>query len=161
LNLLAQSAESPKKGGRSCLSKFIFGRESEEEHFSIVKRKKWWEKTPLFSAWLLYKKDQEYAKKFKCNDNIIKVVENVSQVYITIGLYLSIFFFYFTALLIPMTEGDCCLTGHDVTVFFYYAIYAIVSGVMELGFLFYLQAKVGDENDLHVNKFHVWKIVGG
>jgi hypothetical protein len=27
LNLLSQSAESPKKGGRSCLSKFIFGRE--------------------------------------------------------------------------------------------------------------------------------------
>jgi hypothetical protein len=48
-----------------------------------------------------------------------------------------------------------------VTVFFYYAIYAIVSGLMELGFLFYLEAKVGDENDLHVNKFHVWKIVGG
>lgn len=98
---------------------------------------------------------------FKCNDNIIRVVENVSQTYITFGLYLSIFFFYFTALLIPMTEGDSCLNGHRVTVFFYYAIYAVLSGVMELGFLFYLQAKVGDENDLHVNKFHVWKIVGG
>jgi hypothetical protein len=48
-----------------------------------------------------------------------------------------------------------------VTVLFYYAIYAIVSGVMKLGFLFYLQAKVGDENDLPVNKFQVWEIVGG
>jgi hypothetical protein len=75
---------------------------------------------------------------FKCNDNIIRVVENVSQVYITVGLYLSIFFFYFTALLIPMTEDDSCLKGHDVTVFFYYAIYAVCSGLMELGFLVYL-----------------------
>jgi hypothetical protein len=47
LTLLAQSPEA-KRGGRSCLSKFIFGRESEEEHFIHAKRRKWWEKTPFF-----------------------------------------------------------------------------------------------------------------
>jgi hypothetical protein len=60
-----------------------------------------------------------------------------------------------------MTEGDSCLKGHDVTVFFYYAIYAVSSALMELGSLWYLERKVGDINDMHVNKFHVWKIVGG
>lgn len=54
MTLLAQSSEPAKKGGRSCLSKFIFGRELEEEHFIHAKRRKWWEKTPFFSAWQLY-----------------------------------------------------------------------------------------------------------
>jgi hypothetical protein len=98
---------------------------------------------------------------FKCNENIINGVENVSQIYITIGLYLSIFFFYFTALLIPMTEEDSCQNGHSVTVFFYYAIYAVSSGLMQLGSLLYLENKVDNLEDLHVNKFHIWKIVGG
>ena len=99
---------------------------------------------------------------FKCNENILSNVESISQRYVTIGIYLSVVFFYLTALLIPMTEGaNSCQTGQKMTVFFYYAIYAISSVMMELVFCVYLQRKVDDKDVLRFNKFHLWKIVTG
>jgi hypothetical protein len=47
-------------------------------------------------------------------------------------------FYYLTALLIPLTEEDSCKNGHDRTLFYYYAIYAIFSGIMELVLSFYI-----------------------
>lgn len=48
-----------------------------------------------------------------------------------------------------------------MSVFFYYAIYAVASGVMEIVFAFYLQKKVDSSDALRINKFHLWKIVSG
>lgn len=107
------------------------------------------------------KSNKEDARMFKCNENILTNVESVSQRYISFGVYFSILFFYLTSLIIPMTEGDSCTNGHDVSVYFYYAIYAISSAVMELIFCIYLQRKVDDKEALRVNKFHLWKIVSG
>ena len=98
---------------------------------------------------------------FKCNENILSNVESVSQRYVTIFIYCSAFFFYLTALLIPMTEGDSCSNGHKTSVFFYYAIYASLSGILEIVFAVYLQKKVDDKDALSVNKFHLWKIISG
>jgi hypothetical protein len=81
---------------------------------------------------------------------------------VTWGLYLSIFFFYFTALIIPLTEDyDSCTYGHENKVFYYYAIYAIASSVIEVIFCIYLERVIDDKEILEFNKFHVWKIVAG
>jgi hypothetical protein len=106
--------------------------------------------------------NQAYARLFKCNENILSKVESVSQRYITIFIYMSAFFFYLTALLIPMTEEiDSCKNGHEYSVFFYYAIYAFISGITEVALAVYLQRKVDDKEALSVNKFHLWKVVTG
>lgn len=116
----------------------------------------------LLRIWDDYKRNKEDARMFKCNERILSEVESISQRYITIFIYLSAFFFYLTALLIPMTEKvDSCTNGHEMTVFFYYAIYAVLSGVSELVLAVYLQRKVDDREALEVNKFHLWKIVSG
>ena len=47
--------------------------------------------------------NEKDARLFKCNENVLSNVESVSQRYITIFLYVSAFFFYFTALIIPLT----------------------------------------------------------
>lgn len=150
--------EEEKKIVKVCnfFKMIIFGRETEEDA-----KKKWWERCILYKFKQNYDNGKLFAKSFKCNENIINKVENVSQKYITIGLYVSIVFFYFTALLIPLTESDSCKNGHQTSVFFYYGIYAILSSIMELVFAIYLQKKVEDPENLHLNKFHMWKIVAG
>lgn len=112
--------------------------------------------------WREWKANQAEARMFKCNENILSNVESVSQRYVTIFIYVSVFFFYFTALLIPMTEkSNTCQNGHEYSVFFYYAIYASLSGILEIVFAVYLQRKVDDKEALSVNKFHLWKVVSG
>lgn len=69
--------------------------------------------------------------------------------------------YYLTALLIPLTEEDSCKNGHDRTLFYYYAIYAIFSGIMELVLSFYIQKVVNDPALFKVTKFHLWKLVSG
>lgn len=88
-------------------------------------------------------------------------METVSQRYVTVFIYLSVFFFYLTALLIPLTEGDSCKNGHSDSTFFYYNIYAVMSAVFELVMILYLQRRVDDGEILQVNKFHLVKIVTG
>ena len=80
-----------------------------------------------------YRKNEADARTFKCNEKILTNVESVSQRYITIFIYASVFFFYFTALLIPLTEeSDSCIMGHSDSVYYYYGIYMIVSTIMEI-----------------------------
>jgi hypothetical protein len=76
-------------------------------------------------------------------------------------MYTSVFFFYLTAILIPLTEGATCKEGPLVSVYFYYAIYVFSSAVLELVFIVYLQTKVDDKDALRVNKYHLWKIISG
>lgn len=85
-----------------------------------------------------YDEEKKFARLFKCNDKILTDVENVSQKYISIWIYISTLFYYLTALLIPLTEDNSCKNGHDKKLFYYYAIYAIFSGVMELVLSFYI-----------------------
>ncbi len=78
------------------------------------------------------------ARLFKCNEKILTEVENTSQQYISVWIYISTFLYYLTALLIPLTEEDSCKNGHDRNLFYYYAIYAIFSGAMEVALCFYI-----------------------
>lgn len=100
------------------------------------------------------------ARTFKCNENVLTEVESVSQKYITIFLYVSTFFYYLTALLIPLTEGESC-AGHKTEVFYYYFIYIVISSAGELGCLIYLQKMINQPDILRVNKFHLTKIITG
>ena len=83
------------------VGKFFFGTQTESESTFFVKR--------FINS---MKENEADARLFKCNENILSNVESVSQRYVTIGLYVSVFFFYFTALIIPMTEGNSCIHGH-------------------------------------------------
>lgn len=105
--------------------------------------------------------NEKDARLFKCNENVLSNVESVSQRYITIFLYVSAFFFYFTALIIPLTDGDSCSSGSKSNVFFYYFIYMVISSVFELVFTVYLQKMVGEKDILRLNKFHLTKIITG
>jgi hypothetical protein len=85
----------------------------------------------------------------------------VSQKYISMWMYISTLLYYFTALMIPLTEEDSCKNGHDRKLFVYYAIYAIFSGIMEVLICFYIERVVDDKDIFKVSKFHLWKIISG
>ena len=57
------------------------------------------------------------ATTFKCNDNILTNVESISQKYVTLALYLSIFAFYTTAIAVPLSEDMECQTGHPTSTY--------------------------------------------
>jgi hypothetical protein len=86
----------------------------------------------------MYDEEKKFARLFKCNEKILTDVENVSQKYISVWIYISTILFYITALLIPLTEEDSCKNGHDRKLLYFYGIYAVCSGIMELLLSFYI-----------------------